>query len=98
MEIVSRHYFKFLLWLGIALGFSLNCIAGRYLTVTSTDDGHGLYSYTFSRGDEPYIWGFSNTNEVILMKSYGIIETLQPPGWTSTVDSSGMITWCYTNG
>ncbi len=57
---------------------------------TSTDDGHGLYSYTFNPPTNLYF-----TIGQVFVKSYGILGTTQPPGWSPTIDASGNIEWTY---
>ena len=66
--------------------------------VASTNHGGGWFSYTFSRGDDPYVWGLRSTGGFIQMQSYGVLEVLDSPGWTHTISSSGLIVWTVTNG
>ncbi len=70
--------------------------------VSSTNLGGGLFSYTFQRGNLPYIWGVrTNTDyytDYIGLQSYGILGVQDAPGWTHTVSPSGLITWKVTNG
>jgi len=65
--------------------------------VDSTHDGNGLFTYTFHRGDLPYVWGLG-TNNGLGLQSYGILEVQDPPGWTHAVESGGWITWHPTTG
>jgi hypothetical protein len=67
------------------------------LSVTCTNDGNGLYSYTFAQGDDPYVWGIGGT-ATLSMPSYGVLQTFQPPGWSATLDPDGWISWQVTNG
>ena len=67
------------------------------LTVTSTNDAHGLFTYTFSRGSDPYVWGLSTNGDAIYMQFYGVSELIPPPNWTASIDSSGRIVWSVTN-
>ena len=66
--------------------------------VTSTNRGGGWFSYTFQRGDDPYVWGIGTNWESIVLPSCAVLEVQDPPGWTHTLDSSGLITWTVTNG
>ncbi len=67
------------------------------LSVTSSTDGNGLYTYTFSKGSQPYVWGLSTTTAIYL-QSYGVLETSQPTNWTANFDGSGRIVWSVANG
>ena len=71
--------------------------ADNSLVVVSTNNGRGLYSYTFSRGIASYFWGVPGTG-VILIQSYGILQTSQPPGWSVSIDTNSLVTWQHTNG
>lgn len=66
--------------------------------VDSTNDGNGLFTYTFHRGDQPYVWGLSPDFGVIDMLIYGILEVQDPPGWTHSVSTNSYIRWSVTNG
>src|ERR1700722_17229949 len=59
--------------------------------VTSTDDGHGLYSYTFSSTSTIQYFDLGE----ILIQSHGILGTTQPPGWTVSIDTNDFIYWSY---
>lgn len=59
--------------------------------VTSTDDGHGLYSYTFSSTSTIQYFELGE----ILIQSHGILGTTQPPGWTVSIDTNDYIYWSY---
>jgi len=59
--------------------------------VVSTTDSNGLFTYTFQRGDTPYVWGLT-TNDAIGLTAYGVLQVHTPPGWTHTmVDPHGII-------
>ena len=60
--------------------------------LTSSDDGHGLYSYTFP---PPTNLNLYLTIGQVYVKSYGILGTTQPPGWTPIIDTNGNIEWTY---
>lgn len=72
--------------------------AQQYVSVSSTTDGNGLFSYTFDLGSSSYVWGVSSDNGDIYMQSHGILEVISPPGWTATVDANEFITWQPTSG
>jgi hypothetical protein len=72
--------------------------AQQNVSVTSTTDGNGLYSYTFNLGSSSDVWGVSPDNGDIYMQSHGIIDVINPPGWTDTVDANGFITWQPASG
>ena len=71
-------------------------------TVETTNHGGGLFTYTFKRGNLPYVWALgeseSYTGGVISLQSYGVLDVQEPPGWMHTVSSSGLITWTVTDG
>ena len=85
----------------ICIGVSL---AGRIsaqnvaLSVTSSDNGRGLYSYTFTNSGGGFFWGVSPSSPGIYLQSYGVIQTYQPPGWMATVSPGGLVNWQITNG
>lgn len=64
----------------------------------STNHGGGLFSYTFRRGDDSYVWGIRTNAGMIQLQAYGTLDAQDPPGWTHTISSSGVITWKVTNG
>jgi hypothetical protein len=72
--------------------------AQQYVSVSSTTDGHGLFTYTFDLGPSPYVWGISPDNGDIFMQSHGILQVISPPGWAATVDPEEFITWQPTSG
>jgi len=79
----------------------LTCIQSALadaLTVACTNDANGLYSYTFSKGAAPYVWGLTTNGLGLSLQSYGVIQTIQPPNWEASVDPSGLIVWTVTNG
>src|SRR5436190_20704860 len=79
----------------------LTCIQSALadaLTVACTNDANGLYSYTFSKGAAPYVWGLTTNGLGLSLQSYGVIQTIQPPNWAASVDPSGLIVWTVTNG
>jgi len=74
-----------------------NLPAQNLLSVTSTTDGNGLFSYTFSLGSDPYVWGL-DTNGQVIIPSHGILDIAGPPGWAATIDTNDIITWQPTSG
>ena len=71
---------------------------GTPCVVESTDHGGGLFSYTFRRGDDAYVWGLGTDLGTVYLQSYGVVEVQEPPGWTHSISPSGRITWSVTNG
>ena len=65
--------------------------------VESTDHGDGRFSYTFSQGNIPYVWGLSTNGAYLFVHSQRIVEVLDPPGWTHSISSAGRITWTPTS-
>src|SRR6185503_3037925 len=76
----------------VAMAHGIPCI------VESTNHGGGLFSYTFRRGDDPYVWGLGTDFGTVYLQSYGVVEVQEPPGWTHSISPSGRITWAVTNG
>ena len=72
--------------------------AQSYVSVSSTNDGNGLFSYTFDLDSSSYVWGVSSNNGDIFIQSYGVLEVISPPGWTASVNANDGITWTVTNG
>jgi hypothetical protein len=72
--------------------------AQGYLSVSSTTDGHGLFSYTFDLGSSSYVWGVSSNNGGVYIQSHGILDVISPSGWTATVDANEFINWQPTSG
>ena len=64
----------------------------------STNHGGGWFSYTFRRGDDAYVWGVRTNAGMILLQAYGVFDVQDPPGWTHTISSSGVIECKVTNG
>jgi hypothetical protein len=93
-QLPTKHIFQFLL-AGTAFLLQMPpAAADDTVTVNSSDDGHGLYSYTFSS---------DSTNEyftlgAVIIQSHGILGTTQPPGWTVSIDTNDYIQWDYTDG
>jgi hypothetical protein len=67
-------------------------------SVSSTTDGHGLFSYTFSLDGSSYVWGLPSDTGEIVVQSHGILDVISPPGWTASVDNNNIINWHPTNG
>lgn len=76
----------------------INTARGLPCLVQSTNHGSGWFSYTFRRGDDPYVWGVGTNIGLIRIQSYGVLEVRNPPQWSHTVSPSGLITWTVTNG
>jgi hypothetical protein len=78
--------------LSIALLFSsgTSLFAQGALSVISTNDGNGQFSWIFSAngGSFPEVDQFK-------MKLYGVQDTFSPPGWAATIDADDFVTWNY---
>jgi len=68
------------------------------LSVSSSNNGRGLYSYTFTNGSSVFFWGISPSSPGIYLQSCGVLQTFQPAGWTATVSPGGLVNWQVTNG
>src|SRR5258706_13227635 len=65
--------------------------------VSSSTSGDGLFTYTFSRNPyADFVWGFATGGQGLYLQSYGVVEVLSPPGWTSTIDANGQVHWLPT--
>ncbi|RLD12575.1 MAG: hypothetical protein DRI44_00090 [Chlamydiae bacterium] len=79
-----------------ALGFS-NISSANLVSVISTNNGSGLFTYKISAGIDPYFFG-GNTNFLkIIIPSVAVVSTIDPPGWISTINIDDTITWECTN-
>ena len=75
-----------------------NCITfGKMITVVSSNEGSGIFTYKISAGSAPYFFGGSNNLLKIVIPSAHVSETFDPPGWTSTIDAGSKVTWSFTN-
>jgi hypothetical protein len=72
--------------------------AQEYLSVSSTTDGNGLFSYSFDLGSSSYVWGVSSDNGDIYIPSFGVLDVICPAGWTASVDAFQGITLAPTSG
>ncbi len=72
--------------------------AQENISVSSTTDGNGLFSYTIDLGSSSYVWGVSSDNGDVYIPSYGILDVISPTGWTASVDAYQGITWVPTSG
>ncbi len=76
----------------------VNTAQGFPCLVESTNHGGGLFSYTFRRGDDPYVWRLGTNGGFILLQSHRVLEVQDAPGWTHSISSSGLITWTVPSG
>jgi hypothetical protein len=67
------------------------------ISVSSTHDGTGLFSYTFTLGNPNFAWGFSTNQTTLTMRFHGVQTVFSPAGWTSQVDTNDFVTWRYLN-
>ena len=70
--------------------------AQGYLSVSSTTDGNGLFSYTFDLGSSGYVWGVSSGG--VSIQVYGIENVISPNGWSATIGTNNLITWRPIDG
>jgi hypothetical protein len=89
---------KLTTWLLVmTLAALLESSKGDLVAWESDTDGNGLFSYTCTKGDEPFLFGLEDGSGGIAIKSYGVLEVYNPPGWTSETGTNGYISWSYTN-
>jgi hypothetical protein len=62
----------------------------QYLSVASSTDGNGLFTYTFGSSSSALIWG-TQTNLGIIVPSYGIVEISTPADWTYSIENETVI-------
>ena len=101
IHVLVRHKIAAIFRFGVVIIFASawTVFAQGHLSVSSTTDGHGLFSYTFDRvATSPYIWEVSPNSGGIFVQSHGILDVISPPGWTATVDANEMINWLPTSG
>ena len=77
-------------------GFS-QVSSGGLVSITSTNDGSGLFTYKVSAGADPYFFGGNTNIFKVIIPSAGVISTFDPSDWVSTIDSDDVVTWSYTN-
>jgi len=87
---------KFTLCLFAALLFRATTAFATLATVSSSNDGNGLFSYTFSLGTDPYVWGLANGNGTIALRSEAVLQIYSPAGWSGTWQPDGWVNWSYT--
>jgi hypothetical protein len=85
----------------LALAIFLSCkglsSAQPLINVASSNDGNGLFSYTFSLGNPTYAWGLSTNNGFLTMRFHGIQQAFNPLGWVSSIDTNDVVTWRCLN-
>jgi hypothetical protein len=69
----------------------------QQLSVTSSTDGNGLFTYTFGSSSTSLIWG-AQTNQGILLPSFGILEISTPPDWTYSIQNETTIYFVPKSG
>jgi hypothetical protein len=70
--------------------------AQGYLSVSSTTDGNGLFSYTFDLGSSGYVWGVSSGG--VSIQVYGVENVISPSGWSATIGTNDLIIWRPIDG
>ena len=83
----------------ILAGFTcgLSVANAQLISVLSTNNGNGLFSYTFTLGNPSYAWGFSTNESELTMRFHGIQTAFSPAGWISEVETDDFVTWRYVN-
>ena len=66
------------------------------LSVQSSTDSNGLYSYTVTRGLDSYLWGGGSNMLSIVIPTLGLVATYDPPGWVSASNLPDSVVWRYT--
>lgn len=83
---------------GTAFMLVLAAANGATLSVVSSNNGTGLFTWTFTKGDESTVWRLDGTFGSIGIQSYGVQQAFTPAGWAVTNDGSDFLQWTYTNG
>ena len=81
----------------VVLMVAAKAVSALPCDVLSTNDGNGLFTYTFQRGDAPYVWGL-DTNRSINLTSYGVLEVHTPPTWTYSIIDRELLVLTPTRG
>ena len=78
---------------------SAACFGGM-ITVSNYTDGQGLFSWTLTKGADPFVWGFDSAHpgHWIHFQAHGLEQTFTPNGWVASNSTQNMVTWRYTNG
>jgi len=74
-----------------------NISVGSLVSVISSNNGSGLFTYKISANEEPYFFGGDTNLLKIVIPSEGVISTFDPPGWTSVIDINDTVIWKCTN-
>jgi len=69
----------------------------QQLAVTSSTDGNGLFTYTFGTSSSSLIWG-TQTNQAIILPSFGILAITTPPDWTYSIQNETNIYFTPKSG
>jgi len=71
---------------------------GATLTVVSSNNGTGRFSWSYTKGDEPFIWRLDSVNGTIGIQTYGVEQVFTPSGWSVSNDGNDFLQWTYTSG
>jgi hypothetical protein len=93
MRIVEKRLKQFFDWMLFVLCGTVASAQSLPSIVESTNHGDGWYSYTFRRGELPYVWGCGD----IWLTFPGAVDVESPPNWTYTIKDE-FIVWTVTNG
>ena len=67
------------------------------ISVESSTDGYGMFTYLISSGVAPFYFGGNFDVLKVAIPSAGVLETHGPEGWYSEIDDNDTVTWLYTN-
>jgi len=90
---ISGRFWKCALAICVAIDFLLpmQALADDPFTVTSTNDGAGLFTFTVSPNPGWYWWFY--TDDVFCMATYGVVSMTAPAGWTNQIADDGWVYW-----
>jgi len=77
--------------------FSSMLTRANLISVISSHDGTGMFTYSVSSSSSPFYFGGDSNMLKVVIPSAGVMETYSPDGWYSTVDASNIVTWLCTN-
>ena len=98
-----KHLFKKQLITGviISLVLTFNCFAahsfsGKYISVESSDDGAGRFTYSVSDGTATGFLGGNTNIFKLIFPADEVTDTFSPPGWVAEITDDNVV-WSCTN-
>ncbi|NLF39466.1 hypothetical protein GX586_08475 [bacterium] len=67
------------------------------LSVHSATDSNGVFTYSITRGADDALWGGGSGALTIIIPSFGVLTTYDPPGWTSSMAAPDVVAWNYAS-